>query len=816
MSLPTFLSRSLVACALLALPAHASDFGDAVKGLKHKEGLIETYVDSAKARVLVALPKPDEDGVAGRYVYAAYLTGGLGSNPMGLDHSLPGDSQIIDFKQIGDHVAAVIENTAFTASGAPEEAHAVKNSFARSIIWSTPIIATDKKTGRLLIDLSGFLKRDAIGVAARLEARGQGHFKLDKDRSFVDTKEAHAFPINDEFDAYITFAGQKPGPEVVTTTPVPDAVTLIAHSSFIKLPEPGYVPRVNDERAAIIGISKVDMSAPLDGDTVKKLVRRFRLQKDKDGHTIKPIVMYVDNAAPEPIRSALVEGASWWKAAFAAAGFPDGYQVKVLPKGVHPLDARYNVINWVHRATRGWSYGAAIHDPRTGETIRGLVLLGSLRVRQDIRIFEALAGAEKTGTGAPDDPVQLALARIRQLAAHETGHALGFGHNMAASTAPGGHSVMDYPAPDVRVKADGTLDFSHAYGVGIGGWDKWNARFLYGDEDHAKLIKEADAKGYVYIRDEDSRPISSGEARGALWDTGSDPLASLKNTLHVRRIALDKFGPHNLRKGESFGALQAKFVPLYLYDRYQLQAAAKSLGGLIYQYRHEGDGRPAPSVVSVDRQKEALDLLLQTVAPATLDVTDKVLDTLTPVAYADGDPTFVRETFKAPARPQFDLMGIARVSADITFNAMLAPARLARVDAQDLKGLGLQAMFAEATSTLMASPRKESRRHQRLRQIVADVYANHLIALTFGTDTPPNVSAAARSALMDVRTAAMRMSGEMKAYGKGLIARIDDALARGRTPAVKAAAGPAVPPGSPIGATTGEDCWFCDTDTLLR
>lgn len=826
MTFTKFFTRGLMvgaASVALSLAANA-DFAEATKGLEFKDGLVDTYVDHAKARVLLALDKPDENGIAGRYIYAAYLTGGLGSNPVGLDRSVPAGGEIISFRRMGNKVVAMVENHNFRATAdSAAERRAVETSFAQSIIWSGDIMEEDAETGRLLVDFSSFLTRDAVGVAARLKGRGEGSFSLVKDRSLVDTKAAFMFPENGEFDAYVTFATDKPGREVRQTTPVPEAVTLIAHTTLIKLPDAGYQTRLYDDRAALIGMTYVDMSAPLAGDTVVRLARRFRLEKDENGQVKNPIKFYIDNGAPEPIRGALLEGGMWWADAFAAAGYPGGYTVEVLPEGVHPLDARYNVVNWVHRATRGWSYGAAVADPRTGEVLRGVVLLGSLRVRQDIKIFEALAGAEKTGTGAADDPVELALARIRQLSAHEIGHALGFAHNMGASTYDERASVMDYPAPDVRANEDGTLDFSHAYGVGIGTWDKWTAKFLYGDygdkpdaEAQAELIREADAHGHLYVSDPDSRGVGTGHARGAVWDTGADPLASLENTLKVRRIALDRFGMDNLRDGEALTALQTKIVPLYLYHRYQLDAAAKSLGGMDFVYRHEGDGRPAPTVVPWERQEKALSLILETLSPEALDVKDEVLMTLSPLGYSDGDPQFGREAFDGAGRPAFDLMQAASSAATLSFDALLAPERLVRLDAQgdaSAEHPGLGFVLSRTSNSLMDFSKGEDATQQGLRELVASLYAERLIGLTFGEDVAPAVRLETRATLMGLRAKAEKLKRSNAHFATGLIARIDDAMARARTPAVKEPAAATVPPGSPIGSELGEACWHCDTGT---
>jgi len=820
------ISVLLIAFMWAASPAAnagaGKDFSEVVKDLELKEGLASLYVDHAKAKVYMALDAGGQTGELGRYIYAAYLTAGLGSNPVGLDRSVPTGSKMLLFRRAGDRVMAVVENTSYRASAQNRaEKRAVKTSFAESIIWSTPIIAEDSGSHKILIDFSGFLTRDAVGVSARLASRGQGSFKADNKRSYVDTAQAHSFPVNMEFDAYITFAGTKPGSEVQTTTPVPNSVTLIAHTSLMKLPEPGYEIRTDDERAGLVNVTYVDMSAPLTGDTVVRLARRFRLQKGADGKVIKPIIFYIDNAAPEPIRSALLDGARWWTAAFEKAGFPGGYRAEILPDGVHPLDARYNVVNWVHRATRGWSYGAAIDDPRTGEVLRGVVLLGSLRVRQDIKIFEALAGAGKTGTGAVDDPVELALGRIRQLAAHEIGHALGFSHNMAASTYGDRASVMDYPAPDVRLSDSGALDFTKTYGVGVGAWDNWTTNFLYSDyegseaEAQAKLIADADAAGLIYVADQDSRSVGTGHAKGALWDTGTDALESLKNTMAVRRASLNKFGADNLRAGESYTALQSKFVPLYLYHRYQMQAVAKYIGGYDFSYRHQGDNRSAPTAVPWSKQSDALDLLLSTVAPDTLDVADGVLAALSPLGFASGDPQFERETFANAGRPMFDHTGAAAVAADLTFQALLHPRRLLRLYEQGLREKGHEGLNSVLTHTVKSTvpiPRGETARHTALRQIVVERLTEQLIVLLQNPTVPPAVRVQVRGAVAQIRAQIGHYRDSEAVFTSGMRARIDDALARARTPAVKNPAVPDVPPGSPIGAGagTGEACWHCE------
>ncbi len=803
------------AFALFSTALHA-DFAEKTAELEHREGLIDAYVDVGAGKVMLAL-EPKEDGTLGRYIYAGYLTAGLGSNPVGLDRSRPSDSHILAFKQSGDKVYAVVENHRFRATADnPAEKKAVETSFAQSIIWSTPVVETSAD-GKILIDFSGFLTSDFVGVAAQLKNRGQGNFKPEAGRSFVDTSAAHVFEKNLEFDAHVTFSSANAGSEVRATTPVPGAVSLILHTTLLELPKPGYTPRVADERGGVVTTSHIDMSAPLAGDTAVQLARRFRLEKGADGRVVNPIIFYIDNGAPEPIRSALLDGARWWSAAFDAAGFPGGYRAEILPEGVHPLDARYNMVNWVHRATRGWSYGASIFDPRTGEILRGVVLLGSLRVRQDIKIFEALAGAGKTGTGAADDPVELALARIRQLSAHEIGHSLGFSHNMAASSY-GRESVMDYPAPDVRMAGDGSLDFSEAYGVGIGAWDKWVTKYLYGDYDDADrsarraIFKEADDAGLLYVSDADSRSVGAGHIRGSLWDNGEDAVEELAEVMQVRAAALNSFGVGNLRPDESYADLQTKFVPLYLYHRYQLQAAAKFVGGYDFVYRAEGDGRFAPAAMSWPEQLRALNGLLQTLSPEALMIDANLVSLLSPRGAGGGDPQFRREAFAGIAAPAFSSDEAVAVAADLVFDALLHPRRLQRLAEQGrtIPGHeGLAGVLDRTRQFVMRSARRETGAELAVRAVVLERLTEHLIAYLQSPDTGIAVRAAVRTALSGIRQASDRARGGLATYTTLLVKRIDDAFARARTPAVKKPTGPNVPPGSPIGASTAESCWHC-------
>lgn len=668
--------------ALLA-PATAAEaprtFAEQTQSLAAQPGFIELWRDAGKGRVLLSVRELDQP-----FLLLSSLPYALGSNDVGLDRAQAGGAKLVRFQKFGNRLFLMQENTRFAARSAdPDERNAVAESFAGAVLWSGEILASDGP--RQLVDFSSFLLADQHGVIQRLEETKQGAYRVDEKRSAVLPGEAKAFPDNVELEAMLTFAGPGTGEFVRQVAADPASLTMRQHISMVRLPDNGYKPRRYHPFSGGFDTGYYDFATPLASSLDVRWQVRHRLEKGG-----KPIVYYLDRGAPEPVRSALLEGARWWSSAFEKAGFKDGFRVELMPEGVDPADVRYNVITWVHRATRGWSYGNAVADPRTGQIIRGSVTLGSQRVRQDILIAEALLAPY--GKSSPTErhklAEQMALARLRQLAAHEVGHTLGFAHNFAASR-HGNGSVMDYPHPVLKLGADGAIDLQDAYGVGVGPWDDYVVKHIYGDfgsaegeaSGLAKLRSDARAAGLEYVSDDDSRAAGASHPNGLLWDFGPDTLKTWDQLGVIRNRALANFSLDVLPDERQAGELEARLVPVYLLQRYQGEAVARLLAGGEYESATSADiraGRAAAGVKTTPAalQRAALSRLADTLRAEYLALPAGVLDQLTPPSTGYERS---KEYFGTRMNAVFDALSAAEAGAAQTASFMFDTGRLNRL-----------------------------------------------------------------------------------------------------------------------------------------
>jgi hypothetical protein len=790
---------------LAATPAFAIDPpAQVLQGTTVQDGLLPVHVDRRQGRVLLSLPAPDAQGIAGRFVYVASLETGLGSAPVGLDRGLAGGSKILVFRRVGRKILAEVENSRFRATGAPAAEQAgVRDSFAYSTLWMGDI-AAETPDGRLIVDVASFLTRDEMGIAQALKDGGGGEFRLVSELSVADPASARVFPDNIEMEGRLTFASAAATPEVGNIAPATGNLSFVVRHSLIRLPPAGYRPRRFDPRAGTFGSQIVDFGQPLGRPIVYELANRFRLEKTDPGaprsRVRRPITFYVDRAAPEPIRTALVEGAGWWREAFEEAGFIDAFRVELLPEGADPLDVRYNVVHWVNRATRGWSYGQVVEDPRTGEILRGQVLLGSLRVRQDMLIYEGLVGAARTNDGSPNDPVRVALARIRQLAAHEVGHALGLAHNFAASL-QGRYSVMDYPAPRVTL-VEGAPDLSDAYGVGVGRWDRFAIAWLYGAESDAAaqpLMRNALQEGLLYVGDGDARPPAAAHPAGSLWDDGAEPVAELQRMLGVRAAAVARFGPAALYPDEPVANLRRKFVPIWLLHRYQIEAAAKLIGAMDFAYALNGDGRARAAPVAPDRQRRALDALMATLEPGALAVPPRLLPYLSAGWSGSPDRQETIEIFRTAGGPVFDPLAASEIAAQVTLNSLLVPERLNRLELQSQAG-GEWLAPADVVERLIERATRANAPNSALQRRIGTAIVLALARVQLDPLLSPTVALALSDRLQALAGQLTRTGGggAQAQWSRGLGRLLGDREALAAVLA-EARRVPQIPPGMPIG-----------------
>ena len=792
--------------------------------LQKIDGYVPFYVDADAGKIYMEITRWDKE-----FLYLVSLPTGVGSNPIGLDRSQLGPTYLVKFERSGNKVLMVQPNYDFRASGNVLQKKSVEESFARSVIWGFRVEAVDGD--RVLVDATNFIVRDAHGVGERINAMRQGNYNFDESRSALYLPNTKGFPKNTEVEATVTLtAGGETNNQVNQVTPTGKHVTVRQRHSFVELPDNNYKPRKFDPRTGAIRISFYDYGTDINEDLEQRWIQRFRLEK-KDpnaamSEAVKPIIFYVDNGAPKAIQDALIEGAAWWNQAYEAAGFRNAFQVRVLPDDADPMDIRYNVINWVHRSTRGWSIGDSVVDPRTGEVLKGDVTLDSQRARQDFLLGAGMSPQYKSGAMAcefglsPDvdylaadnsaaEITSMSYARIRQLSAHEVGHTLGFTHNFAASTYDRG-SVMDYPAPLVKI-VNGKLDFSDAYAVGIGSFDKFATRYSYAqfpaganeDAELRKIVTEGLASGNLFLGDQDARPANAANPLGNLWDNGADPVATLRREMKVRRIGLDQFGVKSIPVASPMSYLENVFLPLYLHHRYQLTAAAKTVGGVYYTHAVRGPAGPEPSPVAAmipaDKQRDALKAVLETIDPRELAIPENVLSLIPPTAYGYGSGR--SELFQKRTSPMFDPVGAAEIAADVAISALLEPNRAARTINQNARNRS-NPHFREVVDSLIKtawSPTSDTNQAV-IQRAVQSLTVSRLMDLAANERAQSQVRAVASDTLRSLLATLKRTvaTGEAAAFNRSLADDITRFLERPDAPR-KQTAPLATPPGDPIG-----------------
>jgi Met-zincin/Domain of unknown function (DUF5117) len=782
---------------------------DRTAGMKKIDGYFPLYWEESAGRLWMEISRFNTE-----VLYITGLGAGLGSNDIGLDRGQLSGSKIVLFERIGPKVLMVQPNFRYRAtSDNPAEVRAVRDAFARSVLWGFPVAAASGS--RVLVDLTEYLVRDTHDVTPRLRP---GTYRFEASRSSIYLPMTLGFPKNTEMEAELTFVRQPAagpgggggfgqpgagrGPDgffegVSSVSAAPEAASLRVHHSFVELPDAGYKPRRFDPRSGYFGISYADYSTPIGEPMIKRFIARHRLEKANPGakvsDAVKPIVYYLDSGTPEPIRSALLDGARWWNQAFEAAGYRNAFRVELLPQDVSPLDVRYNVINWVHRSTRGWSSGATVTDPRTGEIIKGLVTLGSLRVRQDYMIAEGLLSPYKTGNETPPELREWALARMRQLSAHEVGHTLGLGHNYYDSDA-GRISTLDYPHPLVTLKADGTLDLSKVYDDRIGEWDKVAIAYGYqdfpdGTDENAaldKILDDAWKRDVRYLTNQDL----GAHPRVNQWSNGTDAAAELTRMMDVRRSALARFGETAIKSGQPLAQLEEVLVPLYLHHRYQVEAASHVVGGSHYIYAIRGDGRVAQRPATAAEQTAALKALVSVLKPSELALPTPLLKVIAP---RPPGYSATRELFPRYTGSTFDAITPAVVAAEMTMAFLLDAERCARLVEQHALDASLPGFeqVLDAVDAGTFSVATNNAYEAEVSRAIQRVYVDRLIRLA-GTAEMPQVRAIAAQRLRQ------RARDQGDAHAQLLADDIKRFLERPVQPA-QSMATPQPPPGAPIG-----------------
>ncbi|MAR43281.1 MAG: peptidase [Flavobacteriaceae bacterium] len=766
------------------------------------KGFFEFSYSSEDSRIILKLNKSKH--LEKEFLYVSSLSQGIGSNDIGLDRGQLGEERLVYFKKMGNKIMLIQPNLIFRSSSSNKlEKKSIDEAFAKSVLFGFNIYKSTNTD--IFIDLTPFLMQDMHGVSDRLEKRGEGTYMIDENRSAIFLERTKNFPKNTEFDVMLTFSGIPTGKLLQTVTPSPKSVTVHQHHSFVELPDKNYIPREFDPRSGANGLHFFDYSTPVNETTKKTYILRHRLKKKNPSESIseaiEPIIYYLDNGTPEPVRSALIEGGMWWNQAFENAGYKNAFRIEILPENVDPLDVRYNVIQWIHRSTRGWSYGSSVVDPRTGEIIKGHVSLGSLRIRQDFMIAQSLSKDPYKYTDENDiEMLNMSINRIKQLSAHEIGHTLGFAHNFASSV-NNRESVMDYPHPLIEL-VNGEIKLDNAYDEGIGEWDKTSVLYSYQDfpteqneqNQLNKILNDSYSKGQRFITDKDARPIGGAHPNAHLWDNGSNPIKEFNHLLKVRKVAMDNFSMHQLKKGDPISILRDRLVPIYFLHRYQIEAVSKLIGGQNFNYSVKGISNEKVSPVNEVIQRDALNALCESLNQNHVIIPKKILEFLPPFAFGSSKS---RESFSGFTGPTFDLLSPVNSLSDLIFSFILNSERATRLAQQKVyykNQLGLNESLDFIINKFFKTTTKDN--VEQIDLTIRDNLIFKIIDLFEDKNSPVEVKSIVLNKLHELNTFFENFDNKQNDYFKFILKRFFEGKLQFESKSKLK-----IPDGSPIGQT---------------